>query len=98
MPNDIDYQATRAQHTRALRRTATAVPRRWAMDQLPIACTLSPAEFESARGDLLPSLATIAREWQERPNGLALRFDSAPERGATIARTIDRERQCCRFL
>ena len=68
------------------------------MDELPIACTLSPAEFESARGDLLPSLATVAREWQDRPNGLALRFDATPGRVAEIARTIDRERQCCRFL
>jgi hypothetical protein len=69
-----------------------------AMDELPVACTLSPAEFESARGDLLPSLATMVLEWQERPNGLALRFDAAPGRVAAISRTIDRERQCCRFL
>ena len=68
------------------------------MADLPIACALSPAEYQARQADLLPALAAAAREWQERPNGLALRFDTAPERVAAIARMIDRERQCCRFL
>ena len=68
------------------------------MADLPIACELSPAEYQARQTDLLPALAATAREWQERPDGLALRFDAAREQVIAVARTIDLERRCCRFL
>jgi hypothetical protein len=68
------------------------------MADLPIACTLSPAALKARRENVLNQLVRRAHEVQERPDGCRLRF--APDSGILedIARTIDAERECCRFL
>jgi hypothetical protein len=69
------------------------------MTDLPIACTLSAADLRERRA-VLAALQAHCRE--VRPlaagRGLALCFEPAPGLLATVARVIDLERQCCRFL
>ena len=63
-----------------------------------IACTLNAEELTQRREELLPGLISQAVEATELPNGLRLRFENRPGLSDTIARTIDQERSCCRFL
>ena len=69
------------------------------MTDIPIACSLSKAELAERRV-VLGALQVHCLEVRPLADtrGLALRF--APEPGilATLARVIDLERQCCRFL
>jgi uncharacterized glyoxalase superfamily protein PhnB len=68
------------------------------MTNLPIACTLDPAELQGRREALLPDLAAQALTCDVLPNGLQWHF--APHRGflEQVARVIEAERQCCPFL
>ena len=68
------------------------------MAELPIACTLTPAQMREQQGELLPALAAQARDRRELDHGYALYFDASDERLAVIVRTIQLERLCCRFL
>jgi hypothetical protein len=68
------------------------------MRDLPVACTLSAAELDSRRGDLLPGLIAQAAHRLPLANGYRLTFVPAPGLLETIARVVDVERQCCRFL
>ena len=68
------------------------------MADLPVACTLSPEALEARRLNLLDALVRRARARHELPAGLRLEF--AAEDGVLdkIARAVDAERRCCRFL
>lgn len=68
------------------------------MRDLPVACTLSAAELDSRRGDLLPGLIAQAAHRLPLANGYRVTFVPVPGLLDTIARVIDAERQCCRFL
>lgn len=68
------------------------------MTELPIACTLSPAALRARRQGLLSDLLRRADEHQEVPEGHLLRFAANDEMLEIIARAVDAERQCCRFL
>ena len=68
------------------------------MADLPVACTLSPAALNARRKDLLNALLQRASERRELPNGCRLRFPTGHEILLDVARTVDAERQCCRFL
>lgn len=68
------------------------------MNQLPIACTLTPSTVATRRAALLPGLWKRAQEWQDTPDGYRLRFDAASDTLQAITSTMDAERQCCRFL
>jgi hypothetical protein len=68
------------------------------MTNLPIACTLGPAALEARREDLLGSLVRRADERLELPNGYRVRFPPGDDVLPTIAKVVDVERQCCRFL
>ncbi len=65
---------------------------------LPIACTLTSAELQSRGAELLPGL--VARAVGRVPVTDGFRWAFAPTEGllAELARVIDAERQCCRFL
>jgi len=63
-----------------------------------IACTLSPAALQARRQNLLHVLASRATECGEIPNGYRLRFSAESDMLAEIAKAIEAERQCCRFL
>jgi hypothetical protein len=68
------------------------------MTDLPIACTLGPDALAARRAGLLADLVRQAEDHEKLPNGLRFRFVAAGETLALIARTIDAERRCCRFL
>ena len=68
------------------------------MKHLPVACTLGPAALKARREDLLGTLVRRARERVDLPNGYRVRFEPDEDLLTTIARIIDVERQCCRFL
>ena len=68
------------------------------MADLPIVCTLSPDALEARRQDLLGGLVRRAEKRCELPNGYKVRFTPADEILSTIARVIEAERRCCRFL
>ena len=68
------------------------------MADLPIVCTLSPTALRARRENVLNQLVRRAQEVQERPDGCRLRFAHDSGILEEIARTIDAERECCRFL
>lgn len=68
------------------------------MKELPIACELTPAEIAARREGLLPGLLALAQERVTIGNGLRWRFAPSAEFLTAAAKTIDAERQCCRFL
>jgi hypothetical protein len=68
------------------------------MPELPIACTLGPAAVKARREDLLGSLVRRAEERIDLPNGYRIRLAAADDTLAVVAKVIDIERQCCRFL
>lgn len=68
------------------------------MADLPVACTLSPAALKARKENLLNALLHRADERNELPDGYRLRFAAEGDMLSLIARTVDTERQCCRFL
>ena len=68
------------------------------MTELPIACTLTPDELRAASDDLIPGLAARATSVEHLADGIRLAFAATEGVVADIARVIDRERRCCRFL
>lgn len=67
------------------------------MNEIPIACSLTSVELYQRR-EVLAALRARCAEVRPIENGLRLRFEAAPGVLADIARVIDLERQCCRFL
>ena len=68
------------------------------MSDLPVACTLDPATLKTRREGLLADLLRVASDRRDLPDGLRLQFGASSETLALIARAIDAERRCCRFL
>ncbi len=68
------------------------------MKELPIACDLTPAELDVHREELLARLLALAQERIRITNGLRWKFAPTAEFLTAAAKTIDAERQCCRFL
>ena len=68
------------------------------MSDLPVACTLDEATLRTRRGGLLAQLVASAVKREALPEGLRLQFRPASDTLALIARAIDAERRCCRFL
>jgi hypothetical protein len=68
------------------------------MQELPIACSLTPAEIEARRSTLLPGLVAQAVERLPIPDGFRWRFEASDAVLAAAVETINAERQCCRFL
>ena len=68
------------------------------MTNLPIACTLSPGALAARREGLLSDLLRRAEDHQALPDGHRLRFAATEDTLSMIAKTVEAERQCCRFL
>jgi hypothetical protein len=64
----------------------------------PIACTLTPDQLRARRDGLLPGLAERAQSIEQVDGRICMRFAPHPEIVTTIAKVVDAERQCCRFL
>lgn len=68
------------------------------MSDLPVMCTLTPDALQTRREGLLAQLRRDAESHEELPNGHRLQFVPKLETLTTIARVIDAERRCSRFL
>jgi hypothetical protein len=65
---------------------------------LPITCELTPEAIRARREGLLPGLAARAIGREETDDGYRLSFSTDGEILQLIAKVIDAERQCCRWL
>jgi hypothetical protein len=68
------------------------------MMNLPIVCTLDPAALAARREGLLAQLVARANERRETDEGYRLQFTGSSGTLELIARTVEAERHCCRFL
>ena len=68
------------------------------MADLPVACTLGPGALAARREGLLSELLQRARAHEELADGHRLSFAPAGDTLALIMKTVEAERQCCRFL
>lgn len=68
------------------------------MPELPIACALTPEQLEARRDELLPGLLRRARSYRDTAAGRVFEFVDAPGLLRDLARTLELERGCCRFL
>jgi hypothetical protein len=68
------------------------------MAELPIACTLTPEALRTHREGLLMDLVRFAVRREALSDGLRLEFAPSGETLALIARAVEAERHCCRFL
>ena len=68
------------------------------MSDLPIVCTLTPEQLASARSGLIPGLISRAASVSDLDNGLRVTFASTPGLLAELAKMMEAERGCCRFL
>ena len=66
--------------------------------ELPISCELTPAELAARREGLLPGLLEKAQERVSLSNGVRCGFAPSGEVLSAAVRTIEAERECCRFL
>ena len=67
-------------------------------NDLPIVCTLTPDALRARREGLLAELLRRSTGRELLPEGLRLRFASSADSLASIARVVEAERHCCRFL
>jgi hypothetical protein len=65
---------------------------------LPVVCTLTPEQMESARAALIPGLLARADSVTDLANGLHVRFTTRAGLRADLAQMMEQERGCCRFL
>jgi hypothetical protein len=65
---------------------------------LPIACTLTEEELRERRRELLDHFRTYTHRSESLPNGYAYTFETCTGLLADLARFVELERQCCRFL
>jgi hypothetical protein len=63
-----------------------------------IACSLTPEAIAAGRAGLLPGLAERAVARDTTADGCRLTFAASSETLLQVARVIDAERQCCRWL
>ena len=68
------------------------------MVNLPIACSLTSAELQERRLNVLERLRDAVLEVKELEDGYAYSFASVGNRFRELAEMIDLERQCCPFL
>jgi hypothetical protein len=68
------------------------------MAELPIACALTPEALRTRREGVLTDLARCAVSRDDLSNGLRLEFSPSAETLNLIARAVEAERHCCRFL
>jgi hypothetical protein len=68
------------------------------MRKVPVACTLGPAALNARRQGLLGDLLRRANRHEELADGHRLSFAASDDIVGLLARAIDAERHCCRFL
>lgn len=68
------------------------------MRDLPIACTLGPADLSARRDTLLPGVIARAEQAETVADGVRWRFSPSDTLMLALAIMIDAERRCCPFL
>ncbi len=68
------------------------------MPELPIACTLDPADLAGRRDTLLPGVIARAESSELLADGARWRFEPSSQLMFALATMIDAERRCCPFL
>lgn len=68
------------------------------MSERPIVCSLDPSALAARRSGLLADLLRRAHSRAALTDGLRFSFEPSSATLDLIARTVDAERQCCRFL
>ena len=68
------------------------------MPDLPIVCTLQPGELNANAMQLLPGVASQATRRTRIDTGYRLEFEAGRPPLMDIARMVEAERHCCRFL
>ena len=68
------------------------------MTELPVACTLGPDALRTRREGLLDDLVRRAIAREDLADGHRFHFTADADLLALVARTINAERRCCRFL
>jgi hypothetical protein len=68
------------------------------MADQPIACALTPDALAVRREGLLTELVGLALNRELLPDGLRLTFEATTPALSAIARAVEAERHCCRFL
>jgi len=68
------------------------------MADLPIVCSLTPDALEARRQGLLSELLHQSSRDEFLEDGLRLQFNPSSDTMATLARAVESERRCCRFL
>jgi hypothetical protein len=68
------------------------------MADLSIACTLSPDALRARRDGLLTELLQRASSHELTAEGLRVSFSVDDDTLEAVARAVDAERRCCRFL
>jgi len=64
----------------------------------PVACSLDLAALAARRAGMLADFVRLADSRERLPDGQRLTFAASAAVLDAIVRTIDAERQCCRFL
>jgi len=65
---------------------------------IPIACSLTPAEFAAMRDGLLPGLLGQATSRNPIPGGYRWLFEPRSDLLKEAAAVLEAEHRCCRFL
>jgi hypothetical protein len=65
---------------------------------LPVVCSLTPEALRARRLGLLSELLELAEDRETATEGMRLRFPPAAVTLSAIARAVEAERNCCRFL
>ena len=65
---------------------------------LPIVCSLSPEALQARRLGLLAELMDLAERHEPISEGMRLTFPAELVTLSAVARAVEAERHCCRFL
>ena len=66
--------------------------------EIPVACTLTEDQMRERRRELLEPFKAHTYQAEALPDGYAYIFKASPGTLVELARLVDLERQCCRFL
>ena len=64
----------------------------------PIACTLSPGQYQDRTGELAALAARVLRSREQTPDGERLIFTDGPATEQELRAAIAAESSCCAFL
>jgi len=65
---------------------------------LPVACSLTEAELQERRRDVLQKLRSVVAEVRETEDGYVYQFPSKPLAITELANLVELEHECCPFL